>query len=152
MTVGNIALPLFPRVSPTQNVAIIPGLRRRLPLVVRNPGGVSNRFTANIQTFAPAIFARWAGGRTGLATVIGREDNDFVDFTNPIHPDDVLTIYVTRSQPDVAGGLFQRRTPSDPLAAAATAAITLGGNLPRSGRVPSEVAVYFINVLVPHAG
>ena len=67
-----------------------------VPLVVRNPGGVSNPFTAHIQTFAPAIFRTGqAGDQTGLATVIRQKNGDFVDFTNPIHPDDVLTIYLT---------------------------------------------------------
>jgi len=49
VTVGNIALPLF-RVSPTEVLAQLPfGLTGDVPLVVRNPGGVSNPFTAHIQ-------------------------------------------------------------------------------------------------------
>jgi uncharacterized protein (TIGR03437 family) len=155
VTVGNIALPLF-RVSPTQIMAELPaGLTGAVPLVVRNPGGVSNPFTANIQTFAPAIFrSGQAGSETGLATVIRSKNNDFVDFTNPIHPDDVLTIYLTGLSQTSPVAPFGDAAPADPLAATATPpTVTLGnGGLPVlfSGLVPGEVAVYFINVLVPH--
>jgi uncharacterized protein (TIGR03437 family) len=155
VTVGNIALPLF-RVSPTQILAQLPdGLTGDVPLVVRNPGGVSNPFTAHIQAFAPAIFrSGQAGDQTGLATVIRSKNNDFVDFTNPIHPDDVLTIYLTGLSETSPTTTFGAAAPSDPLAQTATPpTVTLGNStLPFlfSGLVPGEAAVYFINVLVPH--
>jgi uncharacterized protein (TIGR03437 family) len=155
VTVGNIALPLF-RVSSGEILAQLPpGLTGDVPLVVRNPGGVSNPFTAHIQTFAPAIFRTGqAGDQTGLATVIRSKNNDFVDFTNPIHPDDVLTIYLTGLSQTSPAAPFGDAAPSDPLAQTATPPIvTLGnGTLPLlfSGLVPGEATVYFINVLVPH--
>jgi uncharacterized protein (TIGR03437 family) len=155
VTVGNIALPLF-RVSPTEVLAQLPfSLSGDVPLVVRNPGGVSNPFTAHIQSFAPAIFrSGQAGDQSGLATVIRLKNNDFVDFTNPIHPDDVLSIYLTGLSQTSPAAPFGDAAPSDPLAATATPPTVTVGNstLPLlfSGLVPGEVAVYVINVLVPH--
>jgi len=123
-------------------------------LVVRNPGGVSSPFTAHIQTFAPAIFRSGsAGDQTGLATVIRLKNNDFVNFTNPVHPDDILSIYLTGLSQTTPAAPFGDGAPSDPLAVTATQPIITLGNsgLPVlfSGLVPGEVGVYIINVLVP---
>jgi uncharacterized protein (TIGR03437 family) len=155
VTVGNIALPLF-RVSPTEVLAQLPfSLTGDVPLVVRSPGGVSNPFTAHIQSFAPAIFrSGQAGDQTGLATVIRQKNNDFVDFTNPIHPDDILSIYLTGLSQTSPAAPFGDAAPSDPLAVTATPPIVTLGNsglpLMFSGLVPGEVGVYVINVFVPH--
>ncbi len=155
VTVGNIALPLF-RVSPTQVLAQLPfTLTGDVPLVVRSPGGVSSPFTAHIQSFAPAIFrSGQAGDQTGLATVIRAKNNDFVNFTNPIHPDDVLSIYLTGLSQTSPAAPFGDAAPADPLAQTNTSpTITLGSSgLPVlfSGLVPGEVGVYVINVFVPH--
>jgi len=155
VTLGGIALPLF-RVSPTEFLAQLPfSLSGDQPLVVRNPGGVSSPFTAHIQTFAPAIFRTGtAGNQTGLATVIRQKNNDFVDFTNPVHPNDVLSIYLTGLSQTSPAAPFGDAAPSDPLAVTSTPpTVTLGNSgLPVlfSGLVPGEVGVYIINVSVPH--
>jgi uncharacterized protein (TIGR03437 family) len=155
VTLGGIALPLF-RVSPTEFLAQLPfSLSGDEPLVVRNPGGVSSPFTAHIQTFAPAIFRTGtAGNQTGLATVIRQKNNDFVDFTNPVHPNDVLSIYLTGLGQTSPPAPFGDAAPSDPLAVTSTPpTVTLGNSgLPVlfSGLVPGEVGVYIINVSVPH--
>ena len=154
VTVGNIALPLF-RVSPTEVLAQLPfTLTGDVPLVVRNPAGVSNPFTAHIQTFAPAIFRSGsAGDQSGLATVIRQKNNDFVNFTNPIHPEDVISIYLTGLSQTSPAAPFGDGAPLDPLAVTSTLPIVTLGNsgLPVlfSGLVPGEVGVYVINVLVP---
>lgn len=155
VTVGNIALPLF-RVSSTEILAQLPfGLTGDVPLVVRSTGGVSNPFTAHIQSFAPAIFrSGQAGDQSGLATVIRLKNNDFVDFTNPVHPEDVLSIYLTGLSQTSPAAPFGDGAPLDPLAVTATQpTVTLGNSsLPVlfSGLVPGEVGVYVINVFVPH--
>jgi uncharacterized protein (TIGR03437 family) len=155
VTVGNIALPLF-RVSSGEVLAQLPpGLTGDVPLVVRSPGGVSNPFTAHIQSFAPAIFrSGQAGDQTGLATVIRMKNDDFVNFTNPIHPDDILSIYLTGLSQTSPAAPFGDGAPSDPLAVTATQPVVTLGNsgLPVmfSGLVPGEVGVYIINVFVPH--
>jgi len=155
VTVGNIALPLF-RVSGTEIQAQLPfGLTGDVPLVVRSSGGISNPFTAHIQTFAPAIFrSGQAGDQTGLATVIRQKNNDFVNFTNPVHPEDILSIYLTGLSQTSPAAPFGDAAPSDPLAVTATQPVVTLGNsgLPVmfSGLVPGEVGVYIINVFVPH--
>jgi len=77
-----------------------------------------------------------------------------VNFTNPIHPDDVLSIYLTGLSQTSPAAPFGDGAPSDPLAVTATQPIVTVGNssLPIlfSGLVPGEVAVYVINVFVPH--
>ena len=79
---------------------------------------------------------------------------DFVNFTNPIHPDDVLSIYLTGLSQTSPAAPFGDGAPSDPLAVTATLPVVTVGNsgLPVlfSGLVPGEVSVYVINVLVPH--
>jgi uncharacterized protein (TIGR03437 family) len=155
VTVGDIALPLF-RVSATEILAQLPfGLSGDVPLVVRTPGGVSDPFTAHIQTFAPAIFhTGQAGDQTGLATVVRQKNDDFVDFTNPIHPNDVLSIYLTGLSQTSPPAPFGDVAPADPLSVTATPpTVTLGNStLPVlfSGLVPGEIGVYIINVSVPH--
>ena len=155
VTVGNIALPLF-RVSPTEILAQLPfGLSGDVPLVVRSPGGISDPFNAHIQAFAPAIFRTGqAGDETGLATVIRQKNNDFVNFTNPIHPDDVLSIYLTGLSQTSPAAPFGDAAPLDPLAVTTTVpTVTLGNSALSvlfSGLVPGEVGVYIINVSVPH--
>ena len=155
VTVGDIALPLF-RVSATEILAQLPfGLSGDVPLVVRTPGGVSDPFTAHIQTFAPAIFhTGQAGDQTGLATVVRQKNDDFVDFTNPIHPNDVLSIYLTGLSQTSPPAPFGDVAPADPLSVTVTPpTVTLGNStLPVlfSGLVPGEIGVYIINVSVPH--
>jgi len=155
VTVGNIALPLF-RVSPTEVLAQLPfGLTGDLPLVVRSPGGISAPFTAHVQSFAPAIFrSGQAGDQTGLATVVRQKNDDFVNFTNPVHPNDILSIYLTGLSQTSPAAPFGDAAPSDPLAITATTPTVSLGNtgLPVmfSGLVPGEVGVYLINVFVPH--
>jgi uncharacterized protein (TIGR03437 family) len=155
VTVGNIALPLF-RVSPTEILAQLPfGLSGDVPLVVRSPGGISDPFNAHIQAFAPAIFRTGqAGDETGLATVIRQKNDDFVNFTNPIHPDDVLSIYLTGLSQTSPAAPFGDAAPLDPLAVTTTVpTVTLGNSglsVLFSGLVPGEVGVYIINVSVPH--
>jgi uncharacterized protein (TIGR03437 family) len=77
-----------------------------------------------------------------------------VNFTNPIHPDDIISIYLTGLSQTSPAAPFGDGAPSDPLAVTATLpTVTLGNSgLPVlfSGLVPGEVGVYVINVLVPH--
>src|SRR5437879_8493854 len=96
VTVSNFALPLF-QVSPNRIMAQLPFTTAgNAPLVVRAPGGIGSPFTVNIRDFAPAIFrSGQAGDQTGLATVVRDSNNELVNFTNPIHPDETISIYLT---------------------------------------------------------
>ncbi len=87
--VNNIPLPLF-SVSPGQLVAQLPYISGPGSLVVHNSGGVSAPFSFTIQAQAPAIYQT-----AGVVQVIRDDNAEPVGFTNPIHPNTALTIYVT---------------------------------------------------------
>src|SRR5437016_10045859 len=124
------------------------------PLVVRAPGGIGSPFTVNIRDFAPAIFrSGQAGDQTGLATVVRDSNNELVNFTNPIHPDETISIYLTGLSQTSPAAPLGDAAPSNPLAIVATTpTVTLGDAvLPVTfaGLVPGEVGVYQINAYVP---
>jgi len=154
VTLNNIALPLF-HVSSTEILAQLPfTVTGAAPLVVRTPGGVSNSFSLNVTNFAPAVFRTGqAGDQSGLATVIRLSNEDFVTFTNPIHPEEYYSIYLTGLGTTTPAAPLGDGAPFDPLALVASPpTVTLGGvNLPVvfAGLGPSEVGVYVINVFVP---
>ena len=153
-TVSNITIPLF-YVTPTTIMAQLPfTVLGSSPLVVRNPGGISPPFSVNVKSSAPAIFLTGtAGDQTGLATVVRTDDNQFVDFTNPIHPNLLISIYLTglgQTTPEPALG---DGAPSSPLANANTPPTVSIGDTALSvlfaGLVPGEVGVYQIDAQVP---
>lgn len=123
-------------------------------MLVRTPGGISNAFTVNVQNFAPAIFHNGqAGTQTGIATVVRLTNNELVDFTNPIHPNEMIAIYLTGMGLTSPLPALGYGAPSDPLAQVSTPpVVSLGGvNLPVifAGLVPGEVGVYQIDAYVP---
>jgi uncharacterized protein (TIGR03437 family) len=154
VTANNTALPLF-SVSASQIMAQLPfTVSGSTSVVVRNPGGIGGAFTANVQSFAPAIFHNGqAGDQTGIATVVRSVNNELVTFTNPIHPDEMITIYLTgmaRTSPLPALG---DGAPLDPLAMVTTRpTVTLGStnlDVLYAGLVPGEVGVYQIDAYIP---
>ena len=153
-TVSNLTIPLF-YVTPTTIMAELPlTVLGSSPLVVRTPGGISSPFSVNVQNFAPAIFRTGtAGTQTGLATIVRDDDNQVVDFTNPIHPDMMITIYLTGLGATTPAVPLGAGAPMNPLALASTPpAVTIGGtalDIVFAGLVPGEVGVYRIDAEVP---
>jgi uncharacterized protein (TIGR03437 family) len=154
LTVNNVLAPLF-LVSPgTINAQLPFEVSGSASMVLRTPGGTSDPFTFNVFPTAPAVFHTGsAGPDTGLATIYRAKNHDLVTLSNPVHPEDYLTIYVTglgRTSPAVATGA---PAPADPLAIATQEpVITLGGvvlPIQYAGLVPGLVGVYQINVYVP---
>lgn len=154
VTANNIPIPLF-NVASSQIMAQLPfTVSGSTPLVVKTPGGVSNTFTANVSNFAPAIFhSGEAGGQTGIPTVVRSTNNELVTFTNPIHPDEMIFIYLTglaqtSPLPDLGAA-----SPSNPLAEATTPPTVMLGSVSLpvvfAGLVPGEVGVYLIDAYVP---
>ncbi|MBK5291529.1 MAG: hypothetical protein JJE04_07645 [Acidobacteriia bacterium] len=154
VTVNNVALPLF-RVSPTEITAQLPfSVTGEAPMVVRSPGGLSAPFTVRVLSFAPAIFRSGsAGDQTGIATVYRQKNNDLVTFTNPIHPDEGISIFLTGLGPTSPPAPLGDAAPADPLAIAATPpTVTLGGTeleVTFAGLVPGQVGIYQIDAYVP---
>jgi acid phosphatase type 7 len=153
--VNNVSLPLF-NVSSSQIMAQLPfTVTGNEPLVVRTSAGISSPFTVNIQNFAPAIFRNGsAGDQTGLATVVRLANNELVDFTNPIHPDETIAIYLTGLAQTSPAAPLGDAAPLNPLAIVSTPpTVTLGGtplDVTFAGLVPGEVGVYQIDAAVPH--
>jgi uncharacterized protein (TIGR03437 family) len=94
-----------------------------------------------------------AGPETGLAIIVRDDNNQLVTPTNPLHPKDTVTIYLTgmgQTTPAIQAG---QPAPASPLAYAALGpAVTLGGSalsVSYAGLAPGEVGVYQINATVP---
>jgi uncharacterized protein (TIGR03437 family) len=154
LTVNTVKAPLF-MVSPGQINAQLPfEVTGGLTFVLRTPGGVSDPFTTQATSSAPAVFSTAsAGPDTGLTAMYRAVNNEPVTLSNPIHPKDYIVIYLTglgRTTPAVDNGAA---APVDPLAVAITQpAVTLGGvglTVTYAGLVPGQVGVYQINVYVP---
>jgi uncharacterized protein (TIGR03437 family) len=123
-------------------------------LTVHSPNGLSNNYLFTIEPTAPSVFmSGTAGTETGLAAIVRDDDSQLVTPTNPIHPNDKVTIYLTgmgQTTPPVEAG---QPAPAQPLSAAVVEpSVTLGGSalaVSYAGLVPGEVGVYQINATVP---
>jgi uncharacterized protein (TIGR03437 family) len=107
-----------------------------------------------VQPTAPAVFLSGvAGPQTNLPTIIRAANATLATDANPIHPNDVLVIYVTGLGQTNPAGLTGYPAPGNPLSNTLTpTTVMLGGmNLPveYAGLAPGEVGVYQINVIVP---
>ncbi len=154
VTLSNVALPLF-WVSPTQIKAVLPSdAGGSEQLVVHSPGGVSSPFTFQVQTTAPAFLPVDSGSQAGLPRVIRQKNGQVVNFTNPVHSKESLSIYMTglgTTVPAVAPGDVAPANP--PALVVAPVTVTLGGtNLPVTfaGLAPGEVSAYRVDVSVPY--
>jgi len=123
-------------------------------MVWHTPGGVSNNFNFTVLPNAPAIFhSATAGDQSNLPTVVRFTNGLLVTDTNPVHRNDILTIYLTglgAVAPAVNDGF---PGPFGPLATTISdPVVQLGGvglQLLYSGLAPGEVGVYVLNVIVP---
>jgi uncharacterized protein (TIGR03437 family) len=153
VTVGGEALPLF-WVSPMQIKAVLPSdVSGAENLIVHTPGGVSSPFTFQVQAFAPAILPVDSGTQAGLARVIRNKNGEVVNFTNPIHPKETISIYMTGLGPTVPAVAPGDVTPATPPSLLVTQpVVTLGGtklDVTFAGLAPGEVSVYRVDVNVP---
>jgi uncharacterized protein (TIGR03437 family) len=154
LAVNGLPMPLI-FVSPTQINAEMPvEAVGAVTLNVYTPGGVSNNFNITVQPAAPAVFMSGvAGPETNLPVVIRAANNSLVTDSNPIHPGDTLTIYLTgigETAPVVGDGL---PAPMSPLAVPVNPpTVQLGGinlSVLFAGLSPGEVGVGQINARVP---
>jgi len=147
--VNNIALPLF-SVSPAQITAQLPYIAGSASLVVHTAGGTSDPFPFTILPQAPAIF------RPGGVVEVFRMDNEEpVNFTNPVHPNSQLIIYLAGLGLTSPLPALGTAAPSDPKAVVtATPTVTLGGvplTIVTAALVPGQIGVYAIIVNAPGA-
>ena len=154
VTADNVALALF-SVSGTRISAQLPfNVSGSVPLIVRDPAGLSSPFNLNIQPFAPAIFHNGtADGQTGLPVVVRDDNNELVTFTNPIHPNKTISIFLTGLSQTTPPAQLGAAAPSNPLEFVATPpTVTLEGtplSVTFAGLVPGQVGVYQVDAHVP---
>jgi len=123
-------------------------------LTIHSPGGLSNNYSMTIQPTAPSVFMGGvAGPETGLPIIVRDDNGQLVTPTNPVHPKDTLTIYVTGMGGTTPAIQTGQAAPANPLSWASVApVITLGGatlSIGYAGLAPGEVGVYQINATVP---
>ena len=118
-------------------------------LVVHTSGGISDPFSFTIQGQAPAIFQT----ADGIIQVIRDDDNEPVNFTNPVHPNTEMTIFVTGLGLTTPLPALGTVAPADPLAVVANPpTVTLGTvalAVTSATLVPGEIGVYQIKVKAP---
>jgi len=154
LTVNGVAVPVLFVSGQQINGQLPTNVNGNATMVLRTPGGISNNFYFSILPAAPSIFrSGTAGPETGLATVFRYDNGQLITPTNPIHPNDIITIYATgmgATSPLVLSGM---PAPASPLPNTVIAAsVTLGGvplNVLYAGLAPGEVGVDQINALVP---
>jgi uncharacterized protein (TIGR03437 family) len=152
--VNGLPLPLL-FVSPGQINAQLPfNLAGSATLVIHTPTGIGSDYLFTIQPTAPSVFlAGVAGPETGLATIYRDDNNQLVTPTNPIHPGDRVTIYLTGMGQTSPAGVAGQPAPFNPLAVVLVQpVVTLGGaalSVTYAGLSPGEIGVYQINATVP---
>jgi uncharacterized protein (TIGR03437 family) len=157
LTANGVVLPMV-FVSPTQINAQLPfQINGNTDVVLRTPGGTSDALRITILPAAPAVFrSGTAGPVTDIPTIVRAGNNALATASNPIHPNDRITIYLTgmgQTLPEVAAGAA---APSAPLSyAKLPVTVTIGGTslfVDYAGLAPGMVGVYQINALVPFKG
>lgn len=157
LTLNGFALPMQ-FVSPTRINAQLPfTFSGKGELVLHTPTGVSDTLYVNILAAAPSVFRSGAAGPlTNIATIFRAANGYIVTPSNPIHPEDRITIYVTglgKTWPEVEDG---KPAPANPLSSVIVPPnVSLGGvSLPIefAGLTPGLVGVYQINAIVPFKG
>jgi len=151
---NGVALPLS-RVAPDEIVAQLTyDLAGTALLSVRTANGVSGTYELAVNETAPAIFRAPAGGaNAGSPLIVRWKNSETISFSNPIHGDDNISIYLTGMgkllpQPEAGSG-----APANPPATLASPVkVVLGSEvLPLwwSGAEGGEVGVYRIDARVP---
>lgn len=154
VTVNNVALPLF-SVSSSKIAAQLPfTVSGSANMVLRGPAGISAPFTFTVSSAAPAIFQTGTAGELTDLPAVYRDDNgEPVTFTNPLHPNNDLTIYVTglgTTTPLPALGAAAPESPRAVVNAKPTVKLgTQNLNVTAAESVPGMVAVYRIKATVP---
>jgi uncharacterized protein (TIGR03437 family) len=148
-------IPLLYVSSQQINGQLPAGVIGNAALTIHTPGGISNTFNFTVQPAAPSVFTAATGPEGTVATIVRNDDNQLVTPTNPVHPNDRITIYLTglgQTAPLIAAG---QPAPGSPLAVAAIApSLSLGGaalSVSYAGMVPGSVGLYQIDATVPNS-
>lgn len=154
LTVNGVPVPMLFASSEQINAQIPYQVDGNVTLILRTPGGVSDNFNLTILPAAPSIFRSGTSGpETQLPAVVRARNNELVTVSNPIHRDDVISIYLTgmgNTSPAIEAGFPGG---SDPIATPLIAPTLRLGGVPLTvefaGLAPGQVGVYQINARVP---
>jgi uncharacterized protein (TIGR03437 family) len=154
LTVNGVAVPMF-FVSPEQINAQLPyQIDGSVAMTLRTPGGVSDNLNLTLQPAAPSVFRNGAAGpETRIPTIIRTRNNELVTVSNPLHREDVISIYLAgmgNTSPAVEAGVPVQMDPVPVPVILPTLRI---GNADMevlfAGLAPGQIGVYQINARVP---
>jgi uncharacterized protein (TIGR03437 family) len=154
LTVNDKLIPLF-RIAENEAMAQLPySVSGRGSLIVRAPGGTSNPFDLIILPGAPAVFRTGtAGPQTGLPTIVRQKNGELVTLSNPIHPEEAITIYLTGlgvTSPLIeAGNPAPEQPTAQPVLEPRVSLGQVGLPIQFAGLVAGAVGVYRIDATIP---
>ncbi len=156
LTVNGVAVPIL-FVSDKQINAQLPfQIDGNVTMILRTPGGIGNNYNLQVQPTAPSIFRTGqAGPDSSIPTVVRQTNGELVTLSNPIHPEDMIVIFLTgmgNTLPAIDAGV---PAPADPLSAAIVPPVLdIAGvqlTVTYAGLSPGQVGVYQINATVPRS-
>ena len=154
LTVNGVAVPVLFVSSEQINAQLPFQIDGNVTMILRTPGGIGNNYNLQVLPSAPSIFRTGqAGSDTSIPTVVREKNGELVTLSNPIHPEDTITIFLTgmgNTFPAIEAGV---PAPSDPLSTVIVSPVVdiAGVQLPvtYAGLSPGQVGVYQINATVP---
>ena len=154
LTVNGVPVPMLFASGEQINAQMPYQVDGNVTLILRTPGGVSDNFNLTILPAAPSIFRSGASGpETQLPAVVRARNNELVTVSNPIHRDDVISIYLTgmgNTSPAVQAGFPGGSDPiATPLIAPTVRVGGVGAAIEFAGLAPGQVGVYQINARIP---
>lgn len=156
LTVNGVPVPMLFVSSEQINAQLPYQADGNVTLILRTSGGVSDNFNLTLLPAAPTIFRSGSDGyEKSLPTIVRAKNNELVTVSNPIHRDDVITLYLAGMgdtfpavRAGVAGGANPVPTPViEPV-------VQLGGVALRvefAGLAPGQVGVYQVTARVPRS-
>jgi len=156
LTVNGVPVPMLFASSEQINAQMPYQVDGNVTLILRTPGGVSDNFNLTILPAAPSIFRSGTNGaETQLPVIIRARNSELVTVSNPIHRNDVITVYLTgmgNTIPTVEAGFPGG---SDPIAVPVIPpSVRIGGvelSVEFAGLAPGQVGIYQINARVPRS-
>jgi uncharacterized protein (TIGR03437 family) len=153
VTANGEALPLY-FASPSMINAQIPyDIVGNASLVVQSTTGVSNPFSLQVQSVAPAIFLNTtASPGTSIPFITRLANGLLLTPSNPVHPGDALQIYLAgmgQTTPPATAGVATPSTPVETVLVAPT--VTVGGvnaQVTQATLTPGVAGVYTVDVSV----
>jgi len=154
LTVNGVPVPMLYASSEQINAQLPYQVDGNVTLILRTPGGVSDNFNLTMLPAAPSIFrSGTSGDTTNIPTVIRTRNNELVTVSNPIHRDDVITIYLAgmgNTTPAVEAGYPGGADPiSVPVIAPQVRIGSVNLSVEFAGLAPGQVGIYQVNARVP---